>query len=339
MLSYAFTNLKKDDFEDVSKEEFVNIHNLFAAILAKGIGKQLKKGLYKEYISKNENLMTLRGRINMQGTIRNKMMKKTVLSCEYDELSENNLLNQILKTTVFILIRHANVENKYKDDLIKKMTFFSNVDIIEPNIIKWSAIELQHNYNSYRLLINICQLILEGMLLTTDSGAYKLAKFIDERHMHTLYEKFILEYYRKEYPILSVNASQIQWVIDDNEKNLLPTMQSDITLSYGNKVLIIDAKFWEHTTQYRYETNKIHSSNLYQIFTYVKNKEASFVESCHEVAGMLLYARTDELIQPDESYNMSGNKISVKTLDLNCEFKEISNQLDLIVKDYYEDLL
>lgn len=339
MLSYAFTNLNKDSFEDVSKEEFANIHNLFAAILAKGIGKQLKKGLYKEYIDKNENLMTLRGRINMQGTIRNKMMKKTVLSCDYDELSENNLLNQILKTTVFILIRHANVENKYKDDLIKKMTFFSNVDIIEPNIIKWSALELQHNYNSYRLLINICQLILEGMLLTTDTGSYKLANYIDERHMHTLYEKFILEYYRKEYPTLSVNASQIQWVIDDNEKNLLPTMQSDITLSYGNKVLIIDAKFWEHTTQYRYETNKIHSSNLYQIFTYVKNKDASFVESCHEVAGMLLYARTDELVQPDESYNMSGNKISVKTLDLNCEFKEISNQLDLIVKDYYADLL
>ena len=339
MLSYAFTNLKKDSFEDVSKEEFANIHNLFAAILAKGIGKQLKKGLYKEYIDKNENLMTLRGRINMQGTIRNKMMKKTVLSCDYDELSENNLLNQILKTTVFILIRHANVENKYKDDLIKKMTFFSNVDIIEPNIIKWSAIELQHNYNSYRLLINICQLILEGMLLTTDTGSYKLANYIDERHMHTLYEKFILEYYRKEYPTLSVNASQIQWVIDDNKINMLPTMQSDITLSYGNKVLIIDAKFWEHTTQYYYDTNKIHSSNLYQIFTYVKNKDASFVESCHEVAGMLLYARTDELIQPDESYNMSGNKISVKTLDLNCEFKEISNQLDLIVKDYYADLL
>jgi len=339
MLSYAFTNLKKDDFEDVSKEEFENIHNLFAAILAKGIGQQLKKGLYREYINKNENLTTLRGKINMQGTIRNKMMKKSVLSCEYDELSENNLLNQILNTTVFILIRHANVENKYKDDLIKKMLFFSNVDIIEPNTIKWSAIEFQHNYNSYRLLISICQLILEGMLLTTETGSYKLAKFIDERHMHTLYEKFILEYYRKEYNTLNVNASQIQWIVDNNETNMLPTMQSDITLSYGNKVLIIDAKFWSHTTQYWHETNKIHSSNLYQIFTYVKNKDASFFESIHKVAGMLLYARTDELIQPDESYSLSGNEISVKTLDLNCGFKEISNQLDLIVKNYFEDLV
>ncbi len=35
---------------------------------------------------------------------------------------------------------------------------------------------------------------------------------------------------------------------------------------------------------------------------------------------MLLYAATDETIQPDSSYQMSGNKISVKTFDLNRDF-------------------
>ena len=40
---------------------------------------------------------------------------------EYDELSENNLLNQILKTTVMLLLRHARVDQEYKNDLKKKM--------------------------------------------------------------------------------------------------------------------------------------------------------------------------------------------------------------------------
>ena len=43
---------------------------------------------------------------------------------------------------------------------------------------------------------------------------------------------------------------------------------------------------------------------------------------------MLLYARTDEGNQPDNTYMMSGNRISVKTLDLNCEFSEITRQLN-----------
>lgn len=42
---------------------------------------------------------------------------------------------------------------------------------------------------------------------------------------------------------------------------------------------------------------------------------------------MLLYAKTEEEIQPDNVYRMSGNQISLKTLDLNLPFKEIIAQL------------
>ncbi|MEE1214932.1 MAG: hypothetical protein U0L04_08135, partial [Bacteroidaceae bacterium] len=55
-------------------------------------------------------------------------------------------------------------------------------------------------------------------------------------------------------------------------------------------------------------------------FTYVKNKDAEYGDAPHEVSGMLLYAKTDEQIQPDHVYHMSGNKISVRTLDLDCDF-------------------
>lgn len=51
MLSYAFTTLKESVYDDIQKESFDNINNLFADILFKGIGLQLKQGLYKEYIN------------------------------------------------------------------------------------------------------------------------------------------------------------------------------------------------------------------------------------------------------------------------------------------------
>ena len=47
---------------------------------------------------------------------------------------------------------------------------------------------------------------------------------------------------------------------------------------------------------------------------------------------MLLYAGTDDVIQPDNDYQMSGNQISVKTLDLNCEFDVIAARLDAIAE-------
>ena len=112
---------------------------------------------------------------------------------------------------------------------------------------------------------------------------------------------------------------------------MLPKMQSDVYLEYENNVLIIDTKYYSHTTQSYWDVHTVNSGNLYQIFTYVKNKQVELQGKGVEVSGMLLYAQTNEDIQPDSDYVMSGNKISVKTLDLNQDFTQIKNQLDSIV--------
>ena len=335
MLSYAFSTLDRGEDKEISPEAFENIHKLFATILGKGIGKQLKQGLYREYINHQEDLPMVRGKIDMQGTIRNRLRKKRLVSCDYDELSENNLYNQILKTTALLLIQHEKVDGECLDDLRKEMLFFSEVDVIDPATIHWSLIRFQRNNATYRMLISLCQLILEGMLLTTEVGDYRLASFIDEQRMCRLYEKFILEFYIQECPQVSAKPSEIKWMVDDGIKTMLPTMQSDVMLSRDNNVLIIDAKYYARTTQSQYDSHTIHSGNLYQIFTYVKNKDLEFGDNPHTVSGMLLYAATDEEIQPGNEYQMSGNRISVKTLDLNCPFFKIEKQLKDIVADYF----
>lgn len=79
----------------------------------------------------------------------------------------------------------------------------------------------------------------------------------------------------------------------------------------------------------------MHSGNLYQIFTYVKNKEIELADISHEVSGMLLYAKTDETAMPNNTYRMSGNKVSVKALDLDLDFAKIVAQLNKIVKSQF----
>lgn len=201
-------------------------------------------------------------------------------------------------------MKNQKIKTEHKDDLKKKLLYFSNVDTLELTSVKWSSIRFQRNNQTYRMLISICQLIVEGMLITTDKGDYKLASFIDEQRMCRLYEKFILEYYNKHFTDLSVSASQIPWDLDAGVRTMLPIMQSDIHLQKGNKVLIIDAKYYSHTTQTQFDKHTIHSGNLYQIFTYVKNEDYSFKDEPHEVAGIILYAKTEEEIQPDNKFMM-----------------------------------
>ena len=339
MLSYAFTPLKQSVYDDIQKESFDNIHNLFGAILSKGIGMQLKQGLYRTYINRVEPLSVVRGKIDMPGTIRNKLEHRMCVTCDYDELSENNLLNQILKSTVLLLLRQKDVDERYKAELKKEMLYFSAVDEIELSGIRWSDIRFQRNNRTYQLLLGICQLLIEGSLMTTEKGEYHLAHFIDEQRISRLYEKFILEYYAQEFgeriKEFSSRAAQIPWQLDDGYDALLPVMQTDITLTYGHQILIIDAKYYRRTIQTNYGVQTLHSGNLYQIFTYVKNKEAQLSGTGYKVSGMLLYAKTDEELVPDNIYQMSGNQISVRTLDLNQEFSETEKQLKQIVKDHF----
>ena len=331
MLAYAFRVLKQSNYSQVATEEFENIHNLFAAILSKGISQQLKQGLYREYVDKYDELTVLRGKLNIQGTIKNRVKNRQRLSCEFDELSEDNIFNQILKLTATILIKNRNVDSEYKSELKKSLLYFGDVSDISVSLIKWSTLRFQRNNQSYKMLMNICYLVIDGLLLSTQSGEYNMATFIDDRHMHSLYESFIREYYRYHYGNeVSVSASFVDWDVPEGSEGieLLPKMKTDITLQKGEKTLIIDAKYYGHTMQHHFDSNTFHSANMYQIFTYVKNFDK---EQTGNISGMLLYARTNEAILPGNDYVIGGNKISVKTLNLNCDFEIIKEQLNTII--------
>lgn len=333
MLTYAFQILKEQGYANCATEEFENTADLLSAILVKGVTVQIKRGLNRTYVEKTESLSCLRGKINVTESIRQQTIIKQQLVCTYDEFSPNPYMNRILKTTMELLLRY-DIPKIRKKELRNLLLYFKDIKTLDIYNINWKF-RFHRNNQSYQMLMSVCHLILKGLLQTTADGSVKLMHFLDEQRMCRLYEKFILEYYKKEHPEIKASASQISWQLDDEFSSMLPIMQTDIMLSKENTTLIIDAKYYTHTTQTQYSSNTLHSGNLYQIFTYVKNKDAEYGEVPHTVSGMLLYAKTDKVIQPNQIYHMSGNKISVRTLDLNQPFKEIANQLDNIVKEHF----
>lgn len=155
------------------------------------------------------------------------------------------------------------------------MVYFDDVDTLDAHHINWD-IQYNRNNQTYRMLISVCYLVIKGLLQTQSDGSTNLMDFLDEQRMCRLYEKFILEYYRREFPRLSASAAQIPWQLDDGENEFLPVMQSDIMLSYQGKTLIIDAKYYENTMQVQFNKRTIHSANLYQILPTSKIRKCSY---------------------------------------------------------------
>lgn len=331
MLAYAFQVLQEQGYKDVATEDFENTAELLSAILCRGVSVQIKRGLCRQYITNEEPLGSPRGKIEIGESIKTQAIRKKQLVCSYDEFSVDAYTNRIIKTTMMLLLR-TNIAKARKKELRKLLIYFDGVSVLDIHTINWD-IQYDRNNQTYRMIIEICYLVIKGLLQTTADGSTRIMDYADEQTMAKLYEKFILGYFQREHPEIKAYSPQIAWQVTDGYRTLLPTMQSDIVISNRKtkKTLIIDAKYYSHNMQMKapYMTQTLHSGNLYQIFTYVKNWSAAPDET---ISGMLLYARTDDGIQPDNDYQMSGNQISVKTLDMDSDFIEIAAQLDAIAE-------
>ena len=172
MLSYAFQILTEQGYKNIATEKFENTAELMAAILAKGISLQIKRGLGKEYIQKTEALSSLRGRIDIAGSVKTQTMLKKQLICEYDDFSVNTTMNRIIRSTVDLLLR-SDISKERKKELKKLMVYFGDVEPIDLHTVNWN-IRYNRNNQTYHMLISVCWMVVKGLLHTNSEGSTRL---------------------------------------------------------------------------------------------------------------------------------------------------------------------
>lgn len=333
MLCYAWSDiLRPSDNINLGVELFDNIYNLLGTLYVNGLNNLIKRGLGRTYISKQESLSLIKGKINISESIKqNKFIRRRMI-CEYDDFSEDNTLNQILKATVSVLIKCPRLDSKIKRKLIKLKLYFSHIKTIQLSNSLFLKCKYNKNNLHYRILINISQLIFEG-LITNESRIGKNIEFLDfirDKQMAKLYEKFVLNFYKHhlDKSKYKVHSPRIRWSLNEKinefELSILPTMQTDIVIEnkIENKQLIIDTKYYSQTliASNWSDIEKIRTNHLFQIYAYVNNSE--FLGT---INGMLMYPTIQQEIDVD--YYIGQNYISIKTLNLNLEWDSICERL------------
>lgn len=328
LLCYAWDKLEEREIVDVKDIDSTEILDLFCKVLIGGSAHLLKKGLDRNYITYQEDTASIRGKINFNESIKRNLMRQARLNCEYDELSYNILHNQILKATFKRLLKNSEIDKELKKELKVIYDYFYFIDDITLSDRAFDLVRLNRNNYFYDFLLKICRLLYDNYFISEDTGAKKFKDFTrDEVKMRMLFEEFLRNFYRKEQDVFRVYREDIKWQFeteDESAEKLVPKMQTDISLESSKRKIIIDAKYYREILNNNQGSRKLRSANLYQMFAYLKSVEdnGGVNKQCE---GILIYPTTDKKLSLQ--YKVSGHKFSVRTINLNQEWRGIHNEL------------
>lgn len=329
LLCYAWNKLEEKDKVEVKAEEYTGLLDLFAKVLINASKMLLKRGIDKNYIDHTDELVGVKGKIQISQTLKSNLLSKQKTICTYDDFSSNILTNRILLTTIYRLTRTERLDKDLKNELYSLQRMFLGISLIEINSSLFQQIRLNRNNRFYGFVMNICQLIYESTLPSEQSGNYKFSDFTrDEKKMNQLFEAFIRNFYRNEQQTYHiVKKETIHWQfeqIDGESHQYLPQMETDITLENEQKKIIIDAKFYREVMTINYGKEKIKSANLYQLFSYLLNQENDKPKT-QTATGILLYPTVEK--EYDLQFKYRKHEIHIKTVNLNAHWREIANRL------------
>ena len=302
MLSYT----KKLDIKTTDNVNLSKSQNPFLEILIKEFANSLFEALKrltpKNYVREEDNLNFLKGKIKFSENIRYNCVNQAKFYCEFDEFSENNILNQLFLYVATSLYEVSkNSENKRVLKLI--IDYFAGVKIIRFDKFKCEKIRLTRNQKLFEKPFNLAKMFVENSSVDLSLNKFDSISFVWD--MNKLFEEFIYQVLRKMEGV-SVTAQQKRHLLKHKEGFTRRDTKVDIMV---NNKIVLDTKYK------RFESlDDVKNADIFQVSTYC-----------------MLHAKNQAILL----YPQWGMKKSKKTIDLeyclnanNEDKKEQNNKND-----------
>ena len=307
---------------------------LLASILAKLIQQRMRIGLGRSYVDKHESIQGIRGRIDFSESLRARTFERGEVYCDFQQYIANAPNNQIIRSTLARLVQAGNfgVDVDEAEELrhsLRQLTrSLDGIDLIELNIDFIRRQQLSHNDRDYRLMLSICELLLQRQMPTETAGKYTLPAIErDALVLYNVYERFVANFYRIQLKGHTVKVqSRLSWHAKyDNP--YLPSMQPDLVIQNdrSGEIIVLDTKFTAKSlVENEWGKEIFDSSHLYQLYAYLSS-QAQVSEEHQKASGILLYPTVRSKLS--EKIELQEHTIRIECVDLTLPWQEIEQSL------------
>ena len=328
LLCYAWDHVNEGNVERLEElEEFDAARDLLGKVLAEGAFRLLRRGLDRGYRNVQDDLAGIRGKLPVSETAKRALRFRGRVACAFDEMTHDVLHNRIIRATLKTLLGMPELDSKVRKEVRLAFDRLPGVTVVPLSRREFRQVHLDRNRRYYRFLLAVCRLIHERLLVDEQPGGARFLDFSEEQ-MASLYERFILHFYRREQDRYHVNRTGrvIRWIKEGTPfryEEMIPQMEADLVLEtrrIPGRRIIVDAKYYREALDKRYGQEKIRSDHLYQLLAYLRNREAGSERTVrHE--GMLLYPTVDAEIRADVC--LEGFTVRVRSINLAQDWRKI----------------
>lgn len=316
------------NINEVLETNIVNqsLLDILAKVFAKKLLLELQKGMYLEYVTQEDSLNKIKGKVMLTQNVKINYTNKSKVYCRYDEFTENNIFNSILlKATNLLLIALNNSFIKKELNIIKNL--LNDVDDIYIPLSILENYKLNKKNERFKEVFILAKLILSNSTMNKSLGKENGFSILFE--MNYLYEEYIGVLLKEiiEDETIKVNTQEkskyLLW--NKNTRKNEIALKPDIVIYKDNEAkIIIDTKWKSSSIDGREIYNQ---GDIYQMYAYITTyKEA---EKC-----ILLYPKVSEDIVHSKwklNNNIGDKEIIMNEVTLES-YGETKNKLLKLLK-------
>ena len=179
--------LHADSLSEIDRND-QTILELMIRLFCVELWSAVRRGIVRRYEPHEENLVVLRGRLNVAQQIRHNLARPDRLHCKFDEFCDDNELNRVLKCALRVVLGVARTPSTARS--VSELLFcFQDVTDVDPGSLRWERASLDRTSERYRPLLKLARLFIEGSSPDLISGAGDgFAVLFD---MNELFEEYV----------------------------------------------------------------------------------------------------------------------------------------------------
>ncbi len=308
---YAQGVYKPQDYQ-FDFQESETLPDVLARSLTSAARRAFSRGLLSGYLTEEDVLYTVRGRIQFNEQIRRRFDIPLPVELRFDEFTEDILVNRLVKAAAARLRRMTLRSGEARRGLGWIATILENVSMLEFQSGRVPEVRFERLNKHYRTVVGLARLILLHSEFESFHGGVRASGFLID--MNKLFQEFLTQALRERFGVSTTKLRSEYGVPFDQGDSV--NMKPDLSWWEGEKCSFVgDAKYK------KVGDSRVPNADLYQLLAYATALDLP--------GGLLIYAKGEENVA---AYEVKHAKkiLEVAALDLEDTLEGIFGQIDEI---------